>query len=230
MPVWWTNRSLPLSSGVMKPKPLSSLNHFTVPVAISFPPACVNCGRGRRLAATTAGAEHCLCRAGCPALTPPTLPGAARRGSLGSVPRMRLEELDRVAGGIVDEDLIAADTLDDLTAKAGPGRPQTLDVAGEIGHLERDPVPPARLRPAPVGERLAATALATRCAEQQAQVAAPQHRERRRGMHLDIEAEEVAIEADRRVDVVHDVAHADCSHHRIVAHAAVRGRHGRRIS
>src|SRR5215218_3159649 len=35
---WWTNRSLPWSSGVMKPKPLSSLNHFTVPVAMVFPP------------------------------------------------------------------------------------------------------------------------------------------------------------------------------------------------
>src|SRR4051794_2867832 len=36
MPVWWTKRSLPLSSGVMKPKPLSSLNHLTVPVAMMF--------------------------------------------------------------------------------------------------------------------------------------------------------------------------------------------------
>src|SRR5215216_3420139 len=34
MPEWWTNRSRLPSSGVMKPKPLSSLNHFTVPVAI----------------------------------------------------------------------------------------------------------------------------------------------------------------------------------------------------
>src|SRR4051812_27012752 len=34
MPVWWTKRSFPPSSGVMNPKPFSSLNHFTVPVAI----------------------------------------------------------------------------------------------------------------------------------------------------------------------------------------------------
>src|SRR3954468_17838707 len=32
---WWTNTSLPSSSGVMKPNPFSSLNHFTVPVAIA---------------------------------------------------------------------------------------------------------------------------------------------------------------------------------------------------
>ena len=37
MPLKWTNRSRPPSSGVMKPKPLSSLNHLTVPVAIYSP-------------------------------------------------------------------------------------------------------------------------------------------------------------------------------------------------
>src|SRR3954453_21728092 len=34
MLLWCTNRSLPWSSGVMKPKPFSSLNHLTVPVAM----------------------------------------------------------------------------------------------------------------------------------------------------------------------------------------------------
>src|SRR5436305_10455365 len=34
MPLKWTNKSRPPSSGVMKPKPLSSLNHLTVPVGI----------------------------------------------------------------------------------------------------------------------------------------------------------------------------------------------------
>src|SRR3954452_11351068 len=44
MPVWCTNRSLLWSSGVMKPKPFSSLNHFTVPVAIRSLPGGM-CGR-----------------------------------------------------------------------------------------------------------------------------------------------------------------------------------------
>src|SRR5258705_5115850 len=34
----WANRSSPPPSGVMNPKPLASLNHFTVPVAISVIP------------------------------------------------------------------------------------------------------------------------------------------------------------------------------------------------
>src|SRR5579884_359451 len=37
MPLKWTNRSRPPSSGVMNPNPLSSLNHFTVPVAMCLP-------------------------------------------------------------------------------------------------------------------------------------------------------------------------------------------------
>src|ERR687889_1960577 len=33
IPEKWTNASFPPSSGVMNPKPFSSLNHFTTPVA-----------------------------------------------------------------------------------------------------------------------------------------------------------------------------------------------------
>src|SRR3979409_2155353 len=36
--LWWTNRSLPPASGVMKPYPFASLNHLTVPVAIYVTP------------------------------------------------------------------------------------------------------------------------------------------------------------------------------------------------
>src|SRR3954454_488713 len=39
MPEWWTNRSRLPSSGVMKPKPFSSLNHFTVPVGMVLYPS-----------------------------------------------------------------------------------------------------------------------------------------------------------------------------------------------
>src|SRR3954452_6583 len=35
IPEKWTNASFPPSSGVMKPKPFSSLNHFTTPVAMT---------------------------------------------------------------------------------------------------------------------------------------------------------------------------------------------------
>src|SRR4051794_31097447 len=58
MPVWWTNRSRPSSSGVMKPKPLSSLNHFTVPVAILICSCVTECCERGDAGETTAGAEH----------------------------------------------------------------------------------------------------------------------------------------------------------------------------
>src|SRR3954451_12979176 len=62
MPVWWTKRSLPPSSGVTKPKPFSSLNHFTVPVAMVFlyPSRDVRALANARgcYGATTAGAGH----------------------------------------------------------------------------------------------------------------------------------------------------------------------------
>src|SRR3954452_17522517 len=48
MPVWWTKRSLPPSSGVTKPKPFSSLNHLTVPVAILESPPTYCALRTRR--------------------------------------------------------------------------------------------------------------------------------------------------------------------------------------
>lgn len=44
--VKWAKRSAEPSSGVMKPKPFASLNHFTVPVAMMLP--CVEVGVGLR--------------------------------------------------------------------------------------------------------------------------------------------------------------------------------------
>src|SRR4051812_18361476 len=72
MPEWWTNRSLPLSSGVMKPKPLSSLNHLTVPVAMSFLHGSVP-ANAEAAKATTAGAEHCVAGRGAPDLNTSTV-------------------------------------------------------------------------------------------------------------------------------------------------------------
>src|SRR3954469_18347752 len=68
MPVWCTKRSLPPSSGVMKPKPLSSLNHLTMPVAMMLnKPSTGSCcaargglPEGNDCGAGTAFTEHLL--------------------------------------------------------------------------------------------------------------------------------------------------------------------------
>src|SRR6478752_4369000 len=61
MAEWWTKQSFEPFSGVMKPKPLASLNHFTVPVVRMFLLLNLCCGRspdcryGRRQLAR----DHC---------------------------------------------------------------------------------------------------------------------------------------------------------------------------
>src|ERR1700730_14845476 len=72
----WTNTSAVPSSGAMKPKPLSALNHFTVPVAISPHPLVRN--PSRDVAAPTVSLPA-LAPAGGHAL----IPGLLRHWPLG---------------------------------------------------------------------------------------------------------------------------------------------------
>src|SRR4051794_16817559 len=53
----------------MKPNPFSSLNHFTVPVAIAGPPRWCSGATRRMLQATTADTRALLCRSRSPACT-----------------------------------------------------------------------------------------------------------------------------------------------------------------
>src|SRR5689334_20506820 len=75
MLLWWTKRSLLPSSGVMKPKPFSSLNHLTVPCAMYFlhgvlrAASAVVAQKGNRLRAPAL-----LSPDSCPAQTSRTVP------------------------------------------------------------------------------------------------------------------------------------------------------------
>src|SRR5215216_3995891 len=64
-----------------------------------------------------------------------------------------LEELDRVAGGIVEQDLLAARAADDVVAEAQPRGSQPLDFAGEVLDDQVDAVTAAGLGCAPVRHR-----------------------------------------------------------------------------
>src|SRR3954454_15696575 len=96
--------------------------------------------------------------------------------------------------------------------KARAGRAQPVDLRGQVADLELEAVPSAGLWAAPVGQDLPAAAASAGHAEQQAQVAAGEHGEGRRGVHDHLEAEVIAIEADRRVEVVDDVPDAHWAH------------------
>src|SRR3954447_16394762 len=68
MDEWWTNKSVPPSSGVMKPKPFSSENHFTVPYAMSVTSTALSAANAEELLRQLAGGTRCVVhRAGCPA-------------------------------------------------------------------------------------------------------------------------------------------------------------------
>src|SRR5262245_46893481 len=65
----------------------------------------------------------------------------------------RLEQLDGVTVGVFQLDLLAAGTLLDLVAEAETGLLQGFDARRQVINLEDDPVPPARLLFAAVGQR-----------------------------------------------------------------------------
>src|SRR5213595_1664347 len=80
----------------MKPNPLSSLNHLTVPVVIAFPPALIVL-RTRRLLSKGYGRWHCdVGRITQP--DPPTLAAATISAPSASRHRIRVRRLPRGGG------------------------------------------------------------------------------------------------------------------------------------
>src|ERR687884_958572 len=84
-------------------------------------------------------------------------PGAADRGVAGGVGSRRsppgLEELDRITRRIVDDDLRATRSGQDVVrAERHPGGSQPLDLCFEIADLEVNAIPAARHLTTPVGE------------------------------------------------------------------------------
>src|SRR2546428_2187819 len=76
-----------------------------------------------------------------------------------------LEELDRVSGRVVEQDLRAAGSLDDIVAEAEPGGAQPGDLGLDVVDDQVDAVPAAGAGPAAVGHRPAGRA--ARAAQEQ---------------------------------------------------------------
>src|SRR5919205_358060 len=115
-----------------------------------------------------------LCRARCTAARRMT--GAVARASGGRCqPRFgsqRLEQLDRIAGRVLYQCLVATDTLDDVAAKTHARTAESLDCVTEIVHFDRKAVPAAGLRLPTIREgRAASHVLSVRLGQHQAQVA-----------------------------------------------------------
>src|SRR5215211_453781 len=128
----------------------------------------------------------------------------ARRPGYRRLRARRLEQLDRIASGILEQDLLAARPTDDVVAKRQAGGTQPLDLRRDVFDDEVDAVPAPRLRGAAVGHR--PPGRAHRAAEQQPQVAAHDVGERGRGAGAQLEAEVGGVEGHGVLDVVDHVA------------------------
>jgi hypothetical protein len=121
---------------------------------------------------------------------------------------LRLEEFDWVARWILDEDLAAARSLDDLTTERGTLSSETLNGRVEIGSHDLEPIPSSG------GGNPAGFARATysRLVEKQPQVILRQTGESRGKGKVHMKAEAVAVEVDRLVDVCDEVPHGRLCH------------------
>src|SRR5712691_11416021 len=131
--------------------------------------------------------------------------GGARRECSGG-----LEQLDRIAGRIVDEDLPSAPPGHDLAAEPAAGALQPRDGGRQVVELELDSIPAARHGLLAVGHGLSGAAGAEPT-EQQLQLAFGYDRESGIWTPLDQEAE-FLVEGDRPIHVVHDIADIDLGH------------------
>jgi hypothetical protein len=138
----------------------------------------------------------------------------------------RLEQLDGVAGGVIQQDLLATKPGHDVVAELRPRVAQGLDLAVKVVDLELDAVPAARLGPATIRHGLGGPAGSARSVHQQPKVAAREHGEAGGGMQLEGEAEPLGVEHDRRIDIVDDVADADSGHRSASLRPAINSRHG----
>lgn len=90
----------------------------------------------------------------------------------------RLEQFHQVPGRVMKQHLPDGNPGDDARPEPGTPAAQFRDRGVQVGDPQRDPVPAARRGHAPVGQHLTAAGLAGH-AQQQAQIAAVEHREHR---------------------------------------------------
>jgi hypothetical protein len=124
-----------------------------------------------------------------------------------------LEYLDRIPGRVFRQRLVSAGASDDVASEPHAGSPKSINLRFEVIHFNREAIPTTRLGRSTVSElRAAAHVLSAGLGQYQAQVTAGKHGEDRRGTHLFCETEMLAIEINRRVDIINDVANLYCSH------------------
>jgi hypothetical protein len=114
-----------------------------------------------------------------------------------------LEEFDRVAAGVFDQDLFAAGTGDDVVAEGDTGPAEFLDGGRKIGNLEDEAVPTAGSGWGAVGHR--ATGGTGWAAEPEAEVAAGDDGEGGAHRLFEAEVEDFGVEGGGVGDIIDNV-------------------------
>src|SRR5262249_51698173 len=122
----------------------------------------------------------------------------------------RLEELDWIAGWIVEQDLRAAGASHDIVSKSNAGRAEPFDFVSQVVDDEMDAIPPAGLRAPAVGHR--PSGRAGWPAQEQPQIAPHHFSERGRRARDQRKSEVVGVKRDRGLDVVDHIANVDRGH------------------
>jgi hypothetical protein len=160
----------------------------------------------RRLAVDAV--PHGLARA---TFTPCGSTGAALPDRAGLRRRLRrLEQLDRIPGGILHQRLPSSGACSDLVAKPHTGLLQGDDVVVEAVGLDHDAIPATGLRLAPVGHRLRTPSGTFRRTQHELEPFSLEESEIRTRSNADAERQMTGVEPDRFIDVVHDVAKHEC--------------------
>src|SRR5487761_1535326 len=123
-----------------------------------------------------------------------------------------LEQFDGVPRRVVDNNLVAAKALYYIVSKMGSRLAQRRYGGVEDFDFDRESVPPSRLLIGPIEHRLAAACLWVRLAKHQTEVASFEHSKRGGWVHNLAEAEMLAVEPDRSINIVDNVAHLNCGH------------------
>jgi hypothetical protein len=124
----------------------------------------------------------------------------------------RLEQFHRVSGGIVDDDLFASDTCDDVVSKMDASAPEPLDHRYKIVHFDRKSIPTAGPLLGAIGHGLTASRCGIRGAQNQTEVASRQHGERRCRMHDGLKPKVLTVKCNRGIHIIDDISHLNRSH------------------
>jgi hypothetical protein len=124
-----------------------------------------------------------------------------------------LEQLNGIAGRILEQDLLSANSLNNFVAETDAALSEQLDSVGDVVHLYDESVPSAWFGLRAVRHCLPTAALTAWCTEDKPQLAPIQHCKSRGWVHDLVKVQLLTVERDRGGDIVHDVADADTGYH-----------------